>query len=175
MITYAEMTKEQAHKIAEIDRSETIDFIYSYSYGQLQETATNHEAPGWDDGLIRELQERFQYELSNGGMAIGAYDGELLVGFGVLGHKFRGMERNQLQVDLMYVSRNYRRKGIGTRILDELSDEARRRSAKYLYISSTETRSAVYFYKNNGGEITDTVDLELFEKEPHDIHMIKKL
>lgn len=108
-------------------------------------------------------------------MAYGAFDGERLVGLGVLAHQFRGEEKNQLQLDLMYVSRSYRRQGIGRQILAYLSAEARKRGAKSLYISSTETRSAVSFYQSQGSRITTDVDEELFTKEPKDVHMTKEL
>jgi ribosomal protein S18 acetylase RimI-like enzyme len=97
------------------------------------------------------------------------------VGFGVLADKFRGRENNQLQIDLMYVTREYRRQGIGRQILDLLSKVAIEKGAKYLYISSTETESAVKFYTSCGSTITSEVDEELFEKEPYDIHVLKKL
>lgn len=175
MIHYSVMTKEQAHKLSEVDRSEKIDFIYECHDGIIHEIEAGHECATWDEQLMKELQERFVFELEHGGMGIGAFDGDTLVGFGVLAHRFRGDLQDHLQVDLMYVSRNYRRQGIGTRIINELSQEARNRGAKYLYISSTETRSAVYFYKSNGSELTEEVDSELFQKEPLDIHMTIKL
>ncbi|WP_233531843.1 GNAT family N-acetyltransferase [Paenibacillus alkalitolerans] len=141
----------------------------------MTEVSTDHDCPNWNQEMLKEIQERYLFELRNGGMAVGAFDGKTLIGFGVLAHKFRGIQQDRLQVDLMYVSRNYRRRGIGTRILNELADEARRRGAKYLYISSTETRSAVSFYESNGSQLTKEVDEELFNKEPRDIHMIMEL
>ncbi|MVP01198.1 GNAT family N-acetyltransferase [Paenibacillus lutrae] len=175
MITYQFMTVDQACKLKEIDRSEAIDLIYEMRDGKLSTIEANHECPSWTHDMLIELENRFRFELEHGGMAVGAFDGDTLVGFGVLAHKFRGAKQDQLQVDLMYVSRKYRRQGIGTRIMKEISTEAQKKGAKYLYISSTETRSAVSFYRSNGSEITDTVDEELFVKEPLDIHMIKKL
>lgn len=175
MIDYKQMQIDDVEQLKDIDRSETIEFIYQVQDGQLHETAAPYECPRWDDELTHGVQERFVYELKNKGFAVGAYDGDLLIGFGVLAHQFRGKDKDQLQVDLMYVSRQYRRQGIGTRIMNELSNEASRRGAKYLYISSTETRSAVFFYQSHGGELTAELDKELFEKEPHDIHMLKKL
>lgn len=175
MITYQTMTHDQVKKLKEIDRSEHIDLIYEMQNGKLVEAFTNHECPNWNEDLTREIQERYLFELQNEGLAIGAFDGDILVGFGVLAHKFRGRNREQLQVDLMYVSRNYRRQGIGTQIMNELSIEARKRGARYLYISSTETRSAVSFYKRNGSQLTEELDKELFNKEPKDIHLIRKL
>ncbi|MEK3982837.1 GNAT family N-acetyltransferase [Paenibacillus sp. FSL K6-3166] len=110
-----------------------------------------------------------------GGTAFGAFDGDKLVGFGVLAHMIRGYDNDSLKIDLMYVTREYRRKGIGSLIMESLSTVAIEKGAKHLYISSTETESAVKFYTSHGSAITSEIDLELFEKEPNDIHMIKKL
>jgi len=169
------MDNSQVDKLQEIDRSEHIDLIYEMNDGQITEITTNHECPNWDENVLFEIQERYLYELHHGGTAVGAYEQDKLVGFGVLAHKFRGKNKDRLQIDLMYVSRNYRRQGIATRIIDELIKEARKRGAKQLYISSTETNSAVSFYKSKGSQITEEIDEELFNKEPKDIHMIVEL
>jgi len=175
MIKYRELVIADAERLIEVDRSEHINFIYKLQDGEIVEVPTGHQCPNWDEEQLREMVNRFKYEVENGGKAFGAFEEVNLVGFAVLAHKFRGKEKNQLQVDLMYVSTKHRRQGIGTRLLDEISQEARRRGALSLYISSTETESAVNFYRNNGGELTDEMDDELFKREPQDIHMIKKL
>lgn len=59
--------------------------------------------------------------------------------------------------------------------MNELAEEARKRGAKYLYISSMERRSAVSFYKSDGSQLTDDVDPELFQKKPKDIYMLLRL
>ncbi|BFH64051.1 GNAT family N-acetyltransferase [Paenibacillus azoreducens] len=170
-----QMQLHESGLIRQIDRSEQIGKIYKMNQGMLETAPAGHECPTWDERETQELIERFEYELKSGGVAFGAFDGETLVGFGVLGHKFRGENQDQLQVDLMYVSRSHRRQGIGTKIIQELGREAKERGASYLYISSTETESAVQFYMASGGKITDHVDEELFRLEPEDIHMLKKL
>jgi len=175
MIAIKEMKLDDSYKIYEIDRSEQIELVYTYKEGALVETKTNHECPNWGEEDYREIITRFEHELINGGTAYGAFDGDQLVGFGVLGHTFRGKAHNQLQVDLMYVTRKYRRQGIGRRIMDSLSKKAIERGAEYLYISSTETESAVKFYSSCGSTLTSEIDEELFQKEPFDIHMHKKL
>lgn len=172
MISIREMKLEEYRKIKEIDRSEQINLIYVNQGDSIVEQPAGHECPTWNPAELKELEERFQYELKHGGLAMGAFDGDKLAGFGVLAHRLRGPDRDRIQVDLMYVSRPYRRQGIGTRIIQLLSEEAKRRGAKYLYISSTETQSAVQFYQSCGSELTWDKDPELFEKEPHDIHMM---
>jgi ribosomal protein S18 acetylase RimI-like enzyme len=169
------MKVEEAEKIKEIDSSERINLIYENSNEGLKEIRTDHECPTWNTRQLDQLLERFRIEISNGGIAYGAFENERLIGFAVLGQKIRGKKKDRLQVDLMYVTRNFRRQGIGKRLMNELSKEAINRGAKFLYISSTETESAVNFYKNYGSELTDELDQELFDLEPNDIHMLKKL
>ncbi|SEG71497.1 GNAT family N-acetyltransferase [Paenibacillus sp. UNC499MF] len=175
MISIVRMKLEDSYKIRDIDRSETIERIYTCKDEVLEETKTAHECPNWKEDDYTSIISRYERELENGGTAVGAYDGDTLVGFGVLANTFRGREKDRLQIDLMYVTRDYRRQGIGSRIMKELSEAAVEKGAKYLYISSTETESAVNFYRSCGSAITPEVDEELFEKEPCDIHMVKRL
>ncbi|WP_405083033.1 GNAT family N-acetyltransferase [Paenibacillus chitinolyticus] len=175
MVSIIQMKLEDSFRIRDIDRSETIELVYTCKNEVLEEIKTGHECPNWKEDDYNAVISRYEYELKNGGTAFGAYDGDTLVGFGVLANKFRGKENDRLQIDLMYVTRDYRRQGIGRRIMDELSKAAIEKGAKYLYISSTETESAVNFYTSCGSAITSEIDEELFEKEPCDIHMIKRL
>lgn len=175
MVSIIQMKLDDSYKIRDIDRSETIELIYKCKDGVLEEIKARHECPNWKEDNYQEIISRYECELSNGGTAFGAFDRDKLIGFGVLANKFRGRENNQLQIDLMYVTRKYRRQGIGSQIINSLSKVAIEKGAKYLYISSTETESAVKFYSSWGSTITSEIDEELFEKEPYDIHMLKKL
>lgn len=175
MISIVQLALNDSYKIRDIDRSETIELTYRLKNGILEELKTPHECPRWEEDVYLEIISRYEYELINGGTAFGAFDRDKLVGFGVLGHKFRGYDNDRLQIDLMYVTREYRRRGIGSLILESLGTVAIAKGAKYLYISSTETESAVKFYTSQGSAITSEIDPELFAKEPHDIHMLKKL
>jgi GNAT superfamily N-acetyltransferase len=175
MISIVPMKLNDSYQIRDIDRSETIELTYRLQNGRLEEIKSPHECPRWEEDVYAEIISRYEYELLNGGTAFGAFDRDKLVGVGVLAHKFRGYDNDRLQIDLMYVTREYRRRGIGSFILEALGTAAIAKGAKYLYISSTETESAVKFYTSQGSAVTSEVDPELFEKEPHDIHMLKKL
>lgn len=175
MVSIVQMILYDSYKIRDIDRSETIELTYKLKNGVLEEIKTAYECPRWTENIYLEIISRYEYELTNGGTAFGAFDGDKLVGFGVLAHMIRGYDNDSLKIDLMYVTREYRRKGIGSLIMESLSTVAIEKGAKHLYISSTETESAVKFYTSHGSAITSEIDLELFEKEPNDIHMIKKL
>lgn len=99
VIIYRTLNEEDAIKLQEIDRSEHIDLVFEMNNETLNEIHTKYDCPNWDNHLLEEIQTRFTYEISQGGYSIGAFDRERLVGFGVLAHKVRGSEQNQLQID----------------------------------------------------------------------------
>jgi hypothetical protein len=55
--------------------------------------------------------------------------------------------------------------------MDELCRRARGRGAEQLYISASDTESAVGFYLGYGCRPAERVDPELFALEPTDIHL----
>ncbi|MEJ8303910.1 GNAT family N-acetyltransferase [Saccharibacillus sacchari] len=174
-IVFRKMNLDDAEHLAHIDRSERIEQTCRVENGQEIWTEAGHECPTWDVRQLEELQLRFRSELEQGGAAVGAYDGDRLVGFGLLAHRLLGPQRDTLPIDLMYVSRSYRRRGIGTRLMQLLSREALLRGAKALYISSTESNSAVRFYRSLGSENAAEPDADMLAKEPLDIHMVRPI
>jgi len=172
-IDFFTLTASEADKLASIDRSETVDSLLEMKNGAPVEQSVNMEVPGWTPEELHAIRQRFVHELQNGGYAVGAYEADTLVGFGVLCGRLFGPQNDYMQVDLMYVSRSHRGHGIGSSILDHLAHEALKSGAQYLYISSTETLPTVSFYQKNGADyITDP---ELLKKEPKDIHMLMKI
>jgi len=174
-IVFRKMGLDDVKDLAHIDRSEWIGQICRIENGQETWIEVGQECPGWNAAQLEELQLRFCSELENGGAAIGGYDGDRLAGFGLLGHRRIGSQNDTLPIDLMYVGRAYRRRGIGTRLMQLLSGEASARGAKSLYVSSTESRSAVGFYRSLGSENAIEPDPEMLMKEPFDIHMVRLL
>ncbi|MBW7459589.1 GNAT family N-acetyltransferase, partial [Paenibacillus sepulcri] len=66
-------------------------------------------------------------------------------------------------------------RGIASRFMRLMEEQARAQGARYLYISATETESAVSFYQSLGSAPTEHIDDELFMLEPEDIHLLKSL
>jgi predicted N-acetyltransferase YhbS len=95
-----------------------------------------------------------------------------IVGVAVVDTVPIGRERNHLQLKYLYVSRDCRRQGVGTRLFEEAKAFARSRSARFLYISATPTDNTVDFYLRRGCRLAATPDPELFALEPEDIHLV---
>lgn len=169
-MTIRELTAADLGRIVEIDRSEHVRTKYVYEHGRLRAVPVDIQAPTWDEAYVARQTQRLAQKLDGGGIFLGAFDDERLVGVGVLGGRFRGPSSNQLEVAFLHVGNGYRHRGIARQLMDELAEQARRRGAEQLYVSATETESAVGFYLSYGCELAERVDPELYALEPADIH-----
>jgi predicted N-acetyltransferase YhbS len=94
-----------------------------------------------------------------------------MIGAVVLDNKFITFNNNYLQLKFLHISHNYRGKGLGRKLFELASNEARKRQAKYLYISATPSENTINFYLRLGCKIMSVPDKDLFQLEPEDIHL----
>lgn len=176
-IDYRWMAPDEVGKIGDIDRSEQIRMGYEYTGDKLRQMDVNWDTPAWlpygDGNHTVAAQIKFcRGHLQRNGRMYGAFDGEKLVGIGIIQPRIRD---GIAQLAYLHVSNHYRRKGIGGHITEALIREAKRTGARKMYVSATPTASAVGFYLSCGFEPVDKPIPELFELEPEDIHMMKIL
>ncbi len=171
------MKRSKLGRIAEIDRSEHVTLGYVYKDGKLKAEEVDWRVPCWfqegPDFSVEAKIKQWSPELENGGVMLGAFDGDLLVGFVILGHSLR--PGRQMQLVALHVSRDYRRQGIATQLFAEISRMAKERGAEALYVSAAPSESAVGFYLSQGCELAKKIDQELYALEPEDIHLIRRL
>lgn len=166
------MDQDQIWLINRIDRSETVDKVYYHRDGQLVLEDEHFEISNdwWlTEEVVKNLQPRVESIAENGGYVLGAFDERRIVGICALDSQF--FSKKRLNVDIMFVNRRYRGKGIGTKFMEMLKEEAINREAKQLYVSATPSENTVNFYRKFGFKVAKKVEPELFEREPEDIHM----
>lgn len=192
-VTFRTLERAEIGKLQEVDRREIINGIYQMRDSELQLvdgfpdvfiTGTEpvfrmHEGtlelvPGQRKiAGFNEIDRRilFLTELFDaGGMLFGAFDGATLVGLSVLENRLRGSHFNHMQLSGLWVSHDYRRQGIGKRLVNLVKAAARERGASYLYICSFPSTNTIHFYQSIGCTPAVELDPELFAKEPDDIH-----
>lgn len=76
------------------------------------------------------------------------------------------------QLDALFVSRHFRRRGIARQLTALVIRQAAADGHSRLYVSATPSASAVRFYQSQGFVPTQQVHPELWALEPEDIHMI---
>ena len=153
-------------RIGELDRSEHITELYAMKDGALEVRAADEHAPRWSD--VQERIAEWAPILERGGTLLGAIEGERLAGFAIYRPRLAPEMAN---LAVLHVSRADRRRGVATRLTQEVIRLARVDGAKSLYVSATPTGSAMRFYQGIGFAPTAQPDPELFALEPDDIHM----
>jgi GNAT superfamily N-acetyltransferase len=177
VITIQRLAKSKIDRLGEIDRSEEVGVGYTYRDGELRAEEVDWRVPAWfaegDGPHSLQTMIRFCTQLlEEGGVLLGALDGERLAGIAILRY---GLTEGMAQLAFLHVSRPYRRQGIAARLTHEASCLARQDGARALYVSATPSESAVGFYLGQGFRPTGEPNSELFALEPEDIHMIKVL
>lgn len=170
-IAYRQLAAEEIHRFREIDRSELIEEVYYLRDGVLVLERERYDLKGFPPGELEALIARQEALLAAGGTAFGAFDGPTLAGIASLEGRLRGADGSYAHMDVLYVSAAYRGRGIASRLLALVAEGARSLGGKRLYISATETRHTVDFYRAHGAVLAQQIDPELFAKEPFDIHL----
>ena len=166
-----QLHKNEFEKFNEIDRREIIKNIYYHRDGKLELEDEYHDVPEWTPAMKQEFINDFIELNKRGGFVYAMFDGNKVAGMGTLDIKFIGKNNDQLQLAGLWVSNQYRKAGVATRLVEHMKEKARELGAKKLYVSATPSLNTITFYQNRGFTVTDDVNQELFEKEPEDIHM----
>jgi GNAT superfamily N-acetyltransferase len=166
------LERHEIERIWSIDRSEVHHHVYRFEGGDLVCIPDYFDLRGWPPEQVAQDTPVLYACFDRGGAFIGMFDDRHLVGVAVLDTIPLGPAGDQLQLKYLYVSRSYRRQGIGHALLREAQAIARTRGAKALYISSTPTENTVNFYRRWGAIVATPPDPGLYAHEPDDIHFL---
>jgi GNAT superfamily N-acetyltransferase len=176
-ITYRRLIPADLERIGEIDRTERIERVYVQRGIRLEKRTGDWSSPPWSnegDGEHSVAYQRAECEryLEAGGLGLVAFDGERLVGLGLVKpHIHPGVA----QLAFLYVNEGDRGRGVGVQLAAELERLARDEGDAEMVVSSTPSENTVRFYLGRGFEPMAEPLPELYELEPEDVHMHKKL
>jgi GNAT superfamily N-acetyltransferase len=165
------MAVTELDRIAEIDRSEHITQQYKFRGGALELIDVDIRAPRWGEPgehTVQHYVDSWRPLLESGGVLLGAFDGDRLVGFAIYQPS---LSEGLANFAVLHVTRTHRREGIGCELTKEVVGLARADGAQRLYISATPSRATVDFYTKQGFEPLATPNERMFALEPDDIHM----
>ena len=176
-VDYRTLEPTELERIREIDRTERIEALYVQHGTRLEERMGDFSARAWfleGDGehsvaaLLRMIEQR----IDAGATAVGAFAADRLVGLGVVLPHIRP---STAQLVALYVSDGHRGRGIGGRLSDELERIAQEAGDLEMVVSATPSTNTVHFYLGRGFEPMVEPLPELYELEPDDVHMQKRL
>jgi predicted N-acetyltransferase YhbS len=159
--------------LREIDRTEVGDRIFHHIDGKLELREEHFDVPydWWVKHVEGDILPRLNRISDQGGVFYGAFDGPKIVGLVGLEAEFIGKDRDQLNVVILHVGKDHRKRGIGNKLMRIVMERAKEMGAMKLYVSATPSENTVNFYVSLGCVVTKDVDKKLFELEPEDIHM----
>ena len=165
------LRRDEIELIWTIDRREFIARTYRVQAGKLVLIPHDIDVPGWHPDTVRTMTPWLYECHDRGGKFFAAFEGDRLAGICALDTIWRGERRDLLQLEIMHVGRDHRGTGLGTRLFEQARTEARSRGAEGMYISATPSENTVHFYQGRGARLLRTPDVDLFAKEPDDIHL----
>jgi ribosomal protein S18 acetylase RimI-like enzyme len=166
------MRKNEVERVSELDVSEDGVFVFKQTGNRIEKHDTEWHRPRWDAAKCRSIADGIISDLESGGVMLGAFDGELLIGLAVLRYR---LEESVAELSGLWVSRDYRRKGVARQLASEIFRLAKDDGEREIYVSAMPSESAMGFYMSQGFRATAKVNEELFRQEPEDIHMRKAL
>src|SRR4051812_24249523 len=176
-LTIRPLEYEELGRIAEIDRTEQIGLIFVERGAELEGRPGDWSAPAWDqegDGehsVVTHARDLEHY-VDAGGVALGAFERERLVGIGAVVPHLRPATA---QLAWLHVTAGRRDLGIGRQLADALEAIARDAGDHRIVVSATPSEHTVTFYRRRGYEVMAEPLEELLAREPDDVHLQKVL
>ena len=176
-ITYRQLVAADLQRLAEIDRTEHIGTVYVQRGAQLEQRHGDFSAAPWlaaGEGEHSVASQRAACEgyLTAGGAGLVAFAHERLAGIGVMKPHLRP---GIAQLAYLHVSDAYRGRGIGGHLSDGLEALARTAGDSAMVVSATPSLNTVHFYLRRGFEPMAEPLPELYQLEPDDVHLLKRL
>lgn len=125
----------------------------------------------WSGDDIFRLILQLKTNAKNGGFVYGAFIKGQLKGFASVDPDFFGTVCRYLDLSNIFVSRDFRRSGIGKRLFEKSKEWAKYRGADRLYISAHSAVESQSFYSAMGCTEAQEYNMALVQKEPCDCQL----
>ncbi len=169
------LPKTAINLLADIDRSEQVDYAYRYVDGELErylvDWSVAWEADGTGPDSVSGVIEFLRPILEEGGVLLGAFDHDDVEGLAVVVPEF---ELATAWLALLHVTRRSRRRGVGRALWKAAEKAAIAAGASSMYVSSIRSGPTVDFYLGQGCRLAKDPHPELYEREPDDIHLVRE-
>jgi GNAT superfamily N-acetyltransferase len=172
VIVIQELAPGDLHRASEIDVTEDGSVVLEQRGTEITGRGEEWHRPPRGPGRWAEFEESWRTFIPAAGCALGAFDGERMVGIATLR---RGVRPGVDQLEALFVDRAHRRTGVATALVAGIEERSRAGGATWLYVSATPSESAVGLYRSRGFTPTSDPIEELLALEPEDIHMVLRL
>ncbi len=172
-----ELSPADFRRVAEIDRSERVTEVFDLAGGELVARPADIDDPGWDpvgDGhhSLAQVMREWQPVVDGPGVLLAVAGDAGLAGIAIVVPE---LEPQTAWLAFLYVSRLWRRRGVGAALWSECERRAREGGAAEMLVSSVRAGPAVRFYVGMGCEPATEPNSQLVAREPDDLQLTKRL
>lgn len=170
-IKYRDIELHECDQIKQIDPSQLIVKAWRQYNGKLQLVNINYHDSDWPNGYDYH-HRRLRETIIASGIAIGAFNkNKELVGFTTINRGFFGTNCNYVLLDQLYISLQWRGKGIGKKLFMFAANSARNWDADKIYICAGSAEETIEFYNSIGCKSAEEINMELLGSDPRDIQL----
>ena len=169
-MTYRELELSEVEKIKFIDATYFIKNAWRLVDGKIQLVEinwTDHELP---NGLQWHM-DRFRETLQSGGKAFGCFDESILVGYATVNADKFGTYSQYILLDQIFVSKDYRNKGIGKELFHLCKVQAKAWGVDKLYLCAGSSEDTIAFYNKIGCVHANEINQKLYEEDHNDMQL----
>ena len=112
-----------------------------------------------------------QATFANGGFAIGAFDGDCMVGFVSVNRESFGIQSKYVLLDQLFVDNQYQNRGIGKQLFHQCATRAKLWKADKLYICAGSSEDTLAFYYALGCTAAAEINQQLYENDKNDMQL----
>jgi GNAT superfamily N-acetyltransferase len=138
--------------------------------GERQLITINYQDPDWPNGYVEHLKA-LQQTILDGGYALGAFDGERLIGIATLNRAEFGIQFKHVLFDQLFVSLEYRGKGVGKELFRYCVTQARKWMVDKIYICAGSAEETIAFYYAIGCIEAVKINQALYDEDPNDLQL----
>lgn len=109
--------------------------------------------------------------VTEGRDAFGYFDNGKLVAYWTTGPEIIGSQSKYILLDQLFVSKDYRSRNIGRKILRLCAESTKERGAEKLYLCAGSSEDTIAFYQKTGCVPAEEINTALFREARNDIRM----
>ncbi len=125
----------------------------------------------WSVEQCQEIAADVALHMEKDQTAIGAFDGEEMIGFITVSHNMFGSTAKYVELVCFQVSEPYRGRGIGKALFYQACEKAKKSGADKLYISAHSSKESQAAYKALGCVHAKEINQKLAEEEACDVQL----
>lgn len=169
-IIYRTLELDECNKIREIDASQYIGKAWRDINGHRQLIEINYQDTDFPNGYENHLSNLIN-TISSGGIALGAFYKERLIGFCSVDSNFFGEKYKYVLLDQLFISNEFRSKGIGKKLFFMASNLAKKKGADKFYICAGSSEETIAFYFSIGCQEAKEINQKLYQLDTRDYQL----